>query len=170
MLFEIIHKGLYCTIHSLLKMWWTHVHLWGHWYPYFGLLVMSPLGFKARVGSLICTWLRCTWCMCPQIHLWCDTYWPLGGQHTYLWTSMGWDLRPRSIALLPHSVRPDRPSTNWAMLAQYTLLSRSLQTIFDSSIFQRRLELNHVDAFGDQLKPGPIYAVTFIPGAPLTVY
>ena len=27
--------------------------LWGHWYPYFGLLVMSPLGFKARVGSLI---------------------------------------------------------------------------------------------------------------------
>ena len=55
-------------------------------------------------------------------------------------------------------------------LAQYTLLSRSLETIFDSSIFQRRLELNHVDAFGDQLKPGPIYAVTFIPGAPLTVY
>ena len=27
--------------------------LWGHWYPYFGLLVMSPLGFKARVGSAL---------------------------------------------------------------------------------------------------------------------
>ena len=27
--------------------------LWGHWYPYFGLLVTSPLGFKARVGSAL---------------------------------------------------------------------------------------------------------------------
>ena len=26
--------------------------LWGHWYPYFGLLVMSVLGFKARVDPL----------------------------------------------------------------------------------------------------------------------
>ena len=32
---------------------WTHVHLWGHWYPCFGLLVTSPLGFKARVGSAL---------------------------------------------------------------------------------------------------------------------
>ena len=31
----------------------------GHWYPCFGLLVMSPLGFKARMGSLIHTWQRC---------------------------------------------------------------------------------------------------------------
>ena len=53
--------------------------LWGHWYPCFGLLVMSPLGFKARVGSLICTWWRCT-CF-PEIHLWFDTCQPLGGQH-----------------------------------------------------------------------------------------
>ena len=27
--------------------------LWGNWYPCFGLLVMFPLGFKARVGSCI---------------------------------------------------------------------------------------------------------------------
>ena len=27
--------------------------LWGHWYPCFGLLVTSPLGFKARVGSAL---------------------------------------------------------------------------------------------------------------------
>ena len=26
---------------------------WGHWYPCFGFLVTSPLGFKARVGYLI---------------------------------------------------------------------------------------------------------------------
>ena len=32
---------------------WTHVHFWGHWYPCFRLLVMSPLGFKARVGSAL---------------------------------------------------------------------------------------------------------------------
>ena len=39
----------------LLKIlfWRTQVLLYGHWYPCFGLLVMSPLGFKARVGSLI---------------------------------------------------------------------------------------------------------------------
>ena len=30
-----------------------------HWYPWFGLLVTTPLGFKARVGSLIQTWWRC---------------------------------------------------------------------------------------------------------------
>ena len=34
--------------------------LWGKWYSCFGLQVMSPLGFKARVGSLICIWERCT--------------------------------------------------------------------------------------------------------------
>ena len=34
--------------------------LWDHWYPCFGLLVISPLGFKARVDSLICTWRRRT--------------------------------------------------------------------------------------------------------------
>ena len=32
--------------------------LWGHWYPCIRFLVMSPLGYKARVGSLICTWWR----------------------------------------------------------------------------------------------------------------
>ena len=33
--------------------WRTHVLFWGHWYPCFGFLVMSPLGFKARVGSAL---------------------------------------------------------------------------------------------------------------------
>ena len=35
--------------------WRTHSHVlfWGHWYPCFGFLVTSPLGFKARVGCLI---------------------------------------------------------------------------------------------------------------------
>ena len=60
---------------------WTHVHFWGHWYPCFGLLVMSPLGFKARVGSLIRTWQRCTWYTFLETHLWCNTYQPLSDQH-----------------------------------------------------------------------------------------
>ena len=55
----------------------THILSWGHLYPCFGLLVMSPLGFKARVGSLIHTWQRCTWCRLPEIHLWCNICQPL---------------------------------------------------------------------------------------------
>ena len=54
--------------------------LWGHWYPCFELLVTS-LGFKARVGSLIYTWWRCTWCMFHGIYLWCDTCWILDRNH-----------------------------------------------------------------------------------------
>ena len=34
------------------SFWWTHVLLWGHWYPCFGLLVTSPLGFKAEWAAL----------------------------------------------------------------------------------------------------------------------
>ena len=55
--------------------------LWGYWYPCFGLLVMSPLGFKATVGSLICTWWKCMCNRFHEIHFWCDTCQPLGGQH-----------------------------------------------------------------------------------------
>ena len=32
---------------------WTLGYFWGHWYPCFGLLVTSPLGFKAKVGSAL---------------------------------------------------------------------------------------------------------------------
>ena len=53
--------------------------------PVLDFLVTSPLGFKARVGNLICasqsTWQRCMWYMFPEIHLWCDTCRPPGGQH-----------------------------------------------------------------------------------------
>ena len=54
---------------------------WGDWYPCFGLLVKSPLDFKVRVGSVVCTWQRHTSYSFPEIHLWCDTCWPLGRQH-----------------------------------------------------------------------------------------
>ena len=32
---------------------------WGHWYPCFGLLVMSALGFKARVDFSLACFLAC---------------------------------------------------------------------------------------------------------------
>ena len=41
--------------------------------PCFGLLVTSPLGFKARVGSLIRIRQNCMHYMFPKIHLWHDT-------------------------------------------------------------------------------------------------
>ena len=54
--------------------------LWGHWYPCFGLLVTSPLGFKARVDPSHACFVTCVQWI-PEIHLWCNTCWPLGGQH-----------------------------------------------------------------------------------------
>ena len=63
---------------------------------------MSPLGFKARLGRVICTWQRCTWHLFPEIHFWCDTCWPLDSpmsaepfSSTYLWPNcwaQNWDL------------------------------------------------------------------------------
>ena len=47
----------------------------GHWYPCFGFLVKSPLGCRARVGSLEAYVLHV-----PDILLWCNTCWLLGGQ------------------------------------------------------------------------------------------
>ena len=49
------HRILLLCFHGWLKksFWRTHVLFWGHWYPCFGFLVMSPLGFKVRVGSAL---------------------------------------------------------------------------------------------------------------------
>ena len=55
--------------------------LWDHWYSCFGLLVISPPGFKAREDSLIHTWERHTCYTIPKIHLWCNTCWPLCSQY-----------------------------------------------------------------------------------------
>ena len=97
---------------------------------------MSTLGFKARVGSLIHTWWRCMCYMFPEIHLWCDTCWPIGSQHgsqpvllnipaSRHWWTWNQDL------LCHHSQcetrqaadrQAGRHSTNWAMLAWQNLL------------------------------------------------
>ena len=77
--------------------------LWGHWYPCFGLLVMSPLGFKARVGSLIWAWWRHMCYMFPEIHLWWQhllTSWQPAWQPSHLFhipERHWWDLKPGAI-------------------------------------------------------------------------
>ena len=45
--------------------------LWGHWYPYFGLLVTSSLGFKARVGSAL---FELSGGVPVMLHVQCRTY------------------------------------------------------------------------------------------------
>ena len=69
---------------------WTHIHFWGHWYPCFGLLVTSPVGLKARVGSLIWTLRRHMWYTFLEIHLLCNTSASVYGQHS------SWSLSPHA--------------------------------------------------------------------------
>ena len=102
-------------------------------------------GFQSQSGSLILTWWRYMWCMFSQIHLWCDTCWPLGGQHGG--QHGGWAIlipilankhwcgsRLGSIMPLPHNVRPGICSTDWAIPAQLvgpeTYGIRSLQKLY----------------------------------------
>ena len=41
------------ALSPLASCYFSRVLFWGHWYPCFGFLVTSPLGFKARVGSAL---------------------------------------------------------------------------------------------------------------------
>ena len=80
---KLILKNIYSQS-SVLNLYWILediFFLWDHWYPCFGLLVTSPLGFEAKVGSLICTWQRHMRCRFPEIHPWFDTCQLLDGQH-----------------------------------------------------------------------------------------
>ena len=67
----------------LKNFWWTHVHLWGHWYPRFGLLVTSPLAFKAKVGSLTTE----KFCMKFDIQL---KFMKQTDNTLYLWQHLSW--------------------------------------------------------------------------------
>ena len=50
---ENVHNFFFFFFKFFKKFWRTYVLFWGHWYPCFGFLVTSPLGFKARVGSAL---------------------------------------------------------------------------------------------------------------------
>ena len=71
----VVHAGGLSCFYQIFGGYQSYS--WDHWYPYFGLLVMSALGFKARVDPF---------CMLshlfdPQIHISCDTCWLYWGQH-----------------------------------------------------------------------------------------
>ena len=54
--FLFLERDLTCIRYFFLKKFCrahSHVLFWGHWYPCFGFLVTSHLGFKARVGSAL---------------------------------------------------------------------------------------------------------------------
>ena len=87
----------------------------------FGLLVMSGLGFKARV-YFIAFFLCCLCTIESQIHLW----WPFDGQH---W----WDLSPGFSVPLPHSMSQDRCPTDWNM--PYCFLTASPIVYLDIKIY-----------------------------------
>ena len=78
--------------------WWTIYLLWGHWYPCFGFLVTSLLGFKARVGSALFALSGGVCYMFSEILLWCYMCQPLGSwQHSQSLPNMHqqrWDLAP----------------------------------------------------------------------------
>ena len=66
-----------CICISFLKFFGGHKsNLLGHWYPYFGLLLMSVLGFEANVDSLAYKHASSpVHNRFPEIHLWCYTCW-----------------------------------------------------------------------------------------------
>ena len=93
--------------------------------PFFGLLVMSPLGFKAKVGSLIHIWCRCMCYIFNEIHLWCDTCHHGGqyGSQAVLFhipvSRHWWGSKPESIVSpLPHCHQADALLTELSWLGQ----------------------------------------------------
>ena len=85
---HIAHKKTGFMLFLFLNFEGHKSFLWGHWYPCFGLLVTSALGFTDTsvlafwwclpwvskpgwISSLAC-FLTCTQ-QIPQIHLWCNT-------------------------------------------------------------------------------------------------
>ena len=60
--------------------WKTPVFFVGAIIPRFGLLLTSALGFEARVDPSLVYLVTCVQWI-SQIHLWCETCWPLGGDY-----------------------------------------------------------------------------------------
>ena len=77
--FEFILNWLISLSFLFLKFFGEHKSfLWGHWYPCFGLLMTFPLGFQPYSHLAEAYLLHISW---DEIHLWCDTCWPLSSQH-----------------------------------------------------------------------------------------
>ena len=73
---------------------------------------MSPLAFKARGGSLFCTWQRCMCHTFPKIHL---RYIQHGSQAALIHILVNkhwWNSKLGPYHAAAHSVRPGRCSTD----------------------------------------------------------
>ena len=107
----------------LKKFWRTQVLIVGPLIPLFWTSDDVSSGFRSQSGQ---PYLYSEVYMFPEIHFWYNTSWPLGGQHGswailfYVPVSRHWWVFKQGsiIPLLPHSVRPGRCSTDWAMPAQ----------------------------------------------------
>ena len=84
--------------------------------PYFGLLLTSALGFKVKSGQPYSCLAEAY--MLHDIHLWCDTCWPLGGQHGS-WAILSHELVSRHWWFKTGIYcATDEHFTNWAMPAR----------------------------------------------------
>ena len=72
--------------------------MWDRWYPCF------VLGFKVTVGNLIRTWQRRKCYRFPEIHLWCDTCWPLDSLNSFSHMRVSVNFNPR-CACFPEFVQ-----------------------------------------------------------------
>ena len=113
--------------------------LWGHWYPYFGLLVTPALGFKARVGSAlfelrgaICIMLHIPWNSPLVRHLptsWRLAWWPAWqpSRLFYITARHWWDSKPGAI-MPPITVwdQADALATEISRLGETLLLNYML--------------------------------------------
>ena len=82
-LFSYTDKPLqYIEVNFFYKIFEGHKpFLWGHRYPCFWTSGDASSGFQSQSGQPFHTLQRCMCYMFHEIHLWCDTSQPLGGQH-----------------------------------------------------------------------------------------
>ena len=95
--------------------------LWGHWYPCFGLLVISAPYFKTRVDPSLTCFVACVQWI-PRIYLWCDTCWPLGSQHG---SQDFWSIYLQIMC--PQAFWRFEPTTYWACHSTALLTIRPLR-------------------------------------------
>ena len=100
--------------------WGRKSFFWDHWYPCCGLLVMSALGFKARMDSLVCI-------LChlhetdssdsPLVRHLLTSWQPAWQLSCFIYILVykhWWGSSLRSSMALPHNIWQDRGSTDSA--------------------------------------------------------
>ena len=130
--------------------------LWGHWYPildfWWCLLWVSKQEWVLHYLSLVEVYMLCY--TFPEIRLWCDTCWPVGGQHgsqaissTYLQGIGGTWNQELSCRRSQCEIRQARCSTDWAIPSrQHGQYYCSTPVVFSRSSFAFLVNFNSADA------------------------